>query len=318
MHHLLFEKDITPLHKEPFTGIDRHAISCSGHEIDIITLSGARVYSPPLVGGFIGNDAIAVAMESGVTRQKENAILIDIGVNTEVGIYDGDILHLASAASGPAFEEMSIENGMNAKAGAISRFEFTNGPGSSKIETILDAPVEGICGTGSISILAALIDEGLIDRFGTLLSPKKSPHIQQVGDSRIFKVVQRENGDWILLTQRDIRMIQQSKAAIRAAIEVLFDTAGLEPEDIEDCFITGEFGASLNLQEAFKIGIFPHLPNAEPRQQSNGAIKGANKILCSATGKELCSSISKKARYVNLTSNPLFNEQYAIHRLFQT
>ncbi len=316
MHHILFDKDITPLLNEPFVGIDTHEISCNGQEIDIITLKRTRVYSPPLVGGFIGNDAIAVAVESGVTKKQEKALLVDIGVNTEVGLYDSETLHFASAASGPAFEEMSIEYGMSAKEGAISGFELGNESTSSNTETISDTPAQGICGSGSISILAALVENGLVDRSGTFVSPKESSHIEQRGDSRIFKVI-RGRDDWIVLTQRDIRMIQQSKAAIRAAIEVLLQETGILPEDIEDFYITGEFGASLNPQEAFKISMFPQLPNAEIRQQANGAIKGANKILCSASGEELCHSISEQVRYVNLTSNPLFDKQYAIHRLFQ-
>ena len=316
MHHLLFDKDITPLLIEPFVGIDKHDISCNGQEIDIITLKGTSLYSPPLVGGFIGNDAIAAVIESGISRQEKKALLMDIGVNTEVGLYDGERTYFASAASGPAFEEMSIANGMSAKEGAISGFELGNESTPSNIQTIRNALAQGICGSGSISIVATLVENGLVDRCGTFVSPEESPYIERRGNSRIFKVMRGRN-DWIVLTQRDVRMIQQSKAAIRAAIEVLFQETGIFPEDIEDLYITGEFGVSLNPQEAFRIGMIPKLPNAEIRQEANGAIKGANKILCSASGEELCYSISEQVRYVNLTSNALFDKEYGIHRLFQ-
>lgn len=317
MHHLFFDKDIRPLLKEPFVGINKHDISCTGKEIDMITLNSAEVFSPPLVGGFVGNDAIAVVVESGVMKQQRKAVLIDIGVNTEVGLYDEDKIYFASAASGPAFEEMSIADGMTAEAGAISTFRFGNESQFPNIETIGDEPVQGICGSGSISILAALLEKRLIDEFGTFVSPEESPHVQQLGDSRAFKVARGMNDDWILLTQQDIRMLQQSKAAIRAAIEVLFQEAKVMPEEVQHIFITGEFGASFSFQEAVKIGMFPTLEKAEIIQQPNGGLGGATKILCSADGEELCSSIADRIRYVNLTSNPVFDEQYAIHRVFE-
>ena len=113
----------------------------------------------------------------------------------------------------------------------------------------------------------------------------------------------------IILTQPDIRMLQQSKASIRAAFEIVLQNARLSPSDVETLYLTGVFGSGLIVDDAIRIGLLPVLINAEIKQEPAGACRGADmlhKLEIRKSAEHLVSEIN----YIELTDNPQFKKRF--------
>lgn len=108
--------------------------------------------------------------------------------------------------------------------------------------TIGGGPPRGVCGTGAVSLLAALLELGAVDETGLL-------------DERWEEGFPLGGG--VVFTQRDIRQLQLAKAAIAAAMDALFDAAGLSPSDVKTLYIAGGFGSAIDPQAAARVGLIP-------------------------------------------------------------
>ena len=75
----------------------------------------------PIVAGFVGADAVAVALATRIHESPKVRLAIDIGTNGEVLLGSRDRLWAASAPAGPALEGGQIRHGMRAALGAIDR-----------------------------------------------------------------------------------------------------------------------------------------------------------------------------------------------------
>ena len=111
------------------------------------------------------------------------------------------------------------------------------------------------------------------------------------------------------MTQPDVRMLQQSKAAIRGAFDLLLDHADLSPLDIQKVNLTGVFGTGLSIEDAVRIGLFPELHSSEVCQIRGGAINGAD-LLHQDEYQRIASRIAKETTHINLTDNPTFKKKF--------
>ncbi|HMK98285.1 MAG TPA: ASKHA domain-containing protein, partial [Acidimicrobiales bacterium] len=119
------------------------------------------------------------------------------------------------------------------------------------------------------------------------------------------------HGQDILLTRADVSEIQLAKAAIAAGAEILLAAEGIGADQIDEVLIAGAFGTYLNLESAVAIGMLPHLPATRYRQLGNAAGHGARRMLTSRQSRHEAESISRRARYVELTSCPDFAGTFA-------
>ncbi len=111
MHHLLLRYPTDTLGQLPF---QPHACAAlrfgpadpNNAFADI--LPGAEVALPPLVGGFVGSDALACLIHYGFDRATEPMAAVDLGTNGEVMVTDGKRVVVGSTAAGPAFEGVNI------------------------------------------------------------------------------------------------------------------------------------------------------------------------------------------------------------------
>ena len=81
--------------------------------------AGAEVALPPLIGGFVGSDALACLIYYAFDRAPGPMAAIDLGTNGEVMVTDGRRILVGSTAAGPAFEGVNISCGTRAVDGAI-------------------------------------------------------------------------------------------------------------------------------------------------------------------------------------------------------
>ncbi len=124
------------------------------------------------------------------------------------------------------------------------------------------------------------------------------------------------SGRDIVITQHDVNEIQLAKGAIQAGLNILLELAAISPEQVQEVIVAGAFGSFLNIQSALEIGLFPSLPNAHYRQVGNAAALGAKWILISRLARERATQIARNTRYLELTTYPRFNRQFALAMMF--
>src|SRR5207253_491662 len=165
MHHLLLGIDPSYVGLAPYAPVMRHALVLPARELFLKVAPEARVCLLPLVAGFVGADAVAVALATRIYEGAAIRIAVDIGTNGEVILGSRDRLWACSAPAGPALEGAQIRHGMRGALGAIDRVTVDD---DIHVHTIGETDALGICGSGIIDLLAGLLDRGVIDWTGLI------------------------------------------------------------------------------------------------------------------------------------------------------
>lgn len=307
MHHLLTGLPLDSLAYVPFQPHDRSSVIEATELMDGIFPSKARVSLPPLIGGFVGSDALACLAYFDFDKATAPMAAIDLGTNGEVMVTDGKRILTASTAAGPAFEGVNISCGTRAVDGAItaarlegSQFQFT---------TIADEPPIGLTGSGLLSLIHVLLDGGVIEPGGRM--KEQSPINGEVfgvdphGIRRIALTPDKQ----LWLSQWDVRELQKAKGAIRAAIDILLNRLNLMPSDLERLILTGSFGGQLDTGAVLAVGMIPPVSRESILTIPNGAGLGAAMFL-SDEGFERAEQIAAHAEQVDLDKDPEFDTRY--------
>lgn len=254
-----------------------------------------QVYLAPCISAYLGGD-LTCALLSSPLRQWE--LLIDVGTNGEMALMTPDGLFCCSTAAGPAFEGAGLRCGRIAGPGAIDRVAIREGIPDCRV--IGGGPALGICGTGAIHAVAALLEAGLLDETGLL-------------DERYGEEFPLQNG--VVLTQQDIRQLQLAKAAIAAGADTLLHHAGVSCDRLAGVSLAGGFGSYIDPAAAMRIGLLPRI-SAPVVSMGNAAGMGA--CLCAQSEPALheAERIAQDARTIELASDPFFNERYIEQMLF--
>lgn len=277
----------------------RNPVSLSAAPFDADCLFGTskgRDLLPVCAGAFVGADITCALLSSGIRKENQTALLIDIGTNGEIALWhDGKITCCATAA-GPAFEGSGISCGVGSVPGAIDSVMLVNGRPS--FTTIHQAPVCGICGSGLIDLTAALLDCEQLDETGLL--------DEDVPLSAA-----------LVFTQKDIRQLQLAKAAIAAGIQTLLKQANISETAIETLYIAGGFGSHLNLRSAARIGLIPEALTDRAKVIGNASLAGARQLLLSCKSQEELQRIASASQCINLASSPAFSDAFIENMLFE-
>ncbi|HEU0265121.1 MAG TPA: ASKHA domain-containing protein, partial [Geobacterales bacterium] len=270
------------------------------------------LYLFPLPGGFVGGDLVAFLF--GLERERElvDGLYIDLGTNAEIALtHDREIIATAAAA-GPAFEGGNLSSGMPALAGAISRVILH--AGRLRLETIDNVSPIGLCGSGVLSLLALLLEEGVIDRQGTFVSSTHcgSPLASRVmtGDDGVAFLVYRDATRAIFLSQEDIRQFQLAKGAVAAAMDVLFERLSVEPDAIGQVVLTGSFAAGIQLSDLKKVGLLPESMLKMTRFFPDGARRGVEGAMTMADNFAAVELLARRIRVIPLSGTPAFATQF--------
>ena len=121
MHHLLLGIDPSYVGLAPYAPVMRHPLTLPARDLFLKLPPEARVCLLPLVAGFVGADAVAVALATRIDESPVLRIAVDIGTNGEVLLGSRERLWACSAPAGPALEGAQIRHGMRAAIGAIDR-----------------------------------------------------------------------------------------------------------------------------------------------------------------------------------------------------
>ena len=306
IHHFFCGLPVEQLGRAPYVAVVQEAMQFSAAEIGLKVAPQASVYLPPNIAGYVGADHVSALTVTHAYALGVTTVLVDIGTNTEISLIDEGHIFSCSCASGPAFEGAHIHDGMRAVPGAIEKVSIRSG--KIQVHTIGGQAPLGLCGSGILSAIAEMCNAGLVEPRGT---------IKQEGRGG-FELVSKENsatGRPITITRKDIHEIQLAKGAIRAGIEVLLNHAHLKAAQVQQWVIAGAFGTHIDLGAAVRVGLFPNQPLNRFHQVGNAAGVGARQMLLSTHQRQLASSFLDRVQYVELTTEPDFQNIY-IESLF--
>ena len=308
MHHLLAELPVESLTGTPFQPFSKTAIDDAANLLAGILPAATKVSLPPLIGGFVGSDALACLAYFEFDRAPAPMAAIDLGTNGEVMVTDGDRILTASTAAGPAFEGVNISCGSRAVDGAITGVSLEGK--RLALQTINGAAPIGLTGSGLLSAAHVLRQAEVIEVNGRISKDSQlfSPATVSVGghQSQAIRLVPDSN---LFLTQWDIRELQKAKGAILATINILMRRLNLRPQDMDRVILTGSFGGQIDVEAARAIGLIPPVPLDVVENIPNGAGLGAASFL-SDEGYARAVHIAENAEQIDLDGDPEFLERY--------
>ncbi len=322
MLHLLLGVPPTHIAAAPFTPAFLRSKELPAAELGLGGNARATAITIPGISGYVGADITAAVLASGMTGGKQLCCLIDIGTNGEIVLGNSDSLVCCSTAAGPAFEGAQLRCGIGGVGGAVNAVVL--GDVGLELTTIADEPPAGLCGSGVADILAILLEAGIVDETGRFAERSELAGSPAAGipAALLERIVTLDGqpafvvADQIVLTQKDVREIQLAKAAIAAGIRTLMAHEGVTASQIRTLYVAGGFGSYLRKESAAAIGLIPRELVGKTEVIGNGAGKGAVMGLISRTHWTALADISRKARYLELSSSAAFQEAYVEEMIF--
>ena len=327
MVHLVLGIDPEPLGVAPFIMSARLLPEVRARDLGVPAHPQARAVVFPAFGAYVGGDITAGLLASGMDRDPRIRLFIDIGTNCEIVLGGRDWLLATAAPAGPAFEGASIRCGMRAADGAIEAVAVTE-DGDMKLTVIGDSDPKGLCGSGLVDAVAALVDAGVIDESGRFVQDlparaaapvrRLAERLTMIGKERVFVLHwsaasdpdHRDPAGSVYLSQRDIRELQFAKAAIATGWRILLEEAGLTTEDIKQVLLAGSFGSYLSAKSAIRIGLVPDVGPRRIIAAGNVAGEGAKMALLSVRDRAAALALLGEVKYVELSDRTDFNDRF--------
>lgn len=290
MTNLFLGIDVSPLAASPYEGAAIQTQELSAGIVGFTHIPAAcRIWSMPGVSAFVGGDAVAGLFASGLADQAETSVLMDLGTNGEVVLVSDGRMVATSAAAGPALEGATISCGMRAESGAIERVIL--GEDGFEVVTVDGALPRGICGSGLLDVVALLLDTGMLAPSGRLGST----------------VVLAEG---VEVTQKDLRELQLAKGAIRAALDLLLESADVAVEDVAAVVIAGGFGYHIRPEALVGLGLIPAAWAERITFRGNMALEGGYLALLHESARAKAQEIASRMSSVDLVGMQDFQERF--------
>jgi uncharacterized 2Fe-2S/4Fe-4S cluster protein (DUF4445 family) len=314
MNHLLAGIDVDYLwYVDANDKVPRTPIIKKAKTLGLNVNPEAYVYCLPNVSRFLGGDAVGDVVASGMYNSDKTSLLVDMGTNGEIIFGSKNWLVSCSVASGPAFEGGGVRFGMRAMRGGIEHVEINPKTFRAEYAVIGDTIPRGICGSGIIDAAAEMFSAGILDFAGKIVNGRTS-FVRKGRDGLEYVVVPAEKtaiGRDIVITQRDMDYIMDSKGAACGGILVLMRKFKQSIYDIKNFYLAGAFGAYTDLSNATKLGIFPEFPNAKICPIGNGSVSGAYATLLSTKKRDEAKAVAQNMLYIDLLADVMFAETYS-------
>lgn len=314
MHHLFLELPVRHLGRSPYIPVISTALEVRARDLGFSMAPGAMVYLAPSIAGFVGGDHVAMILGSRIHAATAATLGIDIGTNTEIVLATSGYMMSCSCASGPAFEGAHIRHGMRAVEGAIGKVAWDENRRQMSWETIGGARPLGLCGSGVLDAVAALLKAGIIHRAGGFDRSHPAVRPAEKGKGGEYVIVPESGsgaGHDITITQEDIVAIQLAKSAIASGIQLLLAAGGVTKDDLAQVIVAGAFGSRIDLESAMAVGMVPDLPVEKFVSAGNAAGSGARLMLISRAERTLAERIAQGTKYLELTTVPAFSGTFA-------
>ena len=321
MQHILLGVNPEPLGRGPYLPVWADGVEIDAAELRFHALPRARVFVFPSIAGYIGGDTLAALLTRGPEFYRGTQLLIDVGTNGEVVLAHHGKLVATSCATGPVYEGAHIRCGMRAVPGAIERV-WVDAKGKIRCAAIKETegkgdprPV-GLCGSGVISSVAALVGAGLVGEDGGLAPPGSHPALAgsafgRAEEVKLVAALHSRTGRDIVLTQQDVRSVQLGKSALRAGIEILL--ADCRVTKVDRVLLAGTFGNHLEPEDILRIGMVPPVPVERVRSIGNAAGDGARMALFNRNHRRRATQLARRLRVLELSLRPDFQDLFVTH-----
>lgn len=260
----------------------RKSTITNAEKIGLNLNSDTEVYIPPAIKHEIGADALAMLYKSGILEKDGIFLITDFGTNAEMAlVIDGEIF-TCSAAAGPAIEGQMIKKGRLASPNTISDLDLVDegwmikvlddelitvdgdviNPENGKIinKSKNNVEAKGITGTGVIAAFSL----GLRDKI--------------IEDGKIKYSDKIYLQDDVYLSSEDIVNIGKALGAFRAAHLTLAETAGIDLDEIDACYMAGASGFYVDPLKSLDVGQIP--PSSKEIYQIGNTSLAMAKDIC--------------------------------------
>ena len=323
MLHLLVGADPTPLGVAPFTPRFIQGRQIQAGEIRLLT-DGLVPETPiqllPGFSAYVGADITAGVFASGMVFDPTPSLLVDIGTNGEIVLQSGGKLTACATAAGPAFEGCGLRCGTRAREGAVSDLDLKLNPFSLETETIGGVPLaraNGLCGSAYVDFLATARSCGLLGATGRFDAAvwKNIPAQNRFTDDgeRALCLTDKNGAGALRISEVDVALLSQAKAAIGAGNEILLETAGIRAADLGRVYLAGGFGMHLNVAHAIAIGLLPGFREEQVRVVGNTALAGALLALVDRTTLDEMENLRTQVEVIELNLAADFEDRYIEH-----
>jgi len=251
----------------------------------------------PSLSGFVGSDLLAGIISTNLKQENKKKMLVDFGTNSEIALWDSSTLWITSAAGGPAFEGSGMSCGIPAEKGAIYQTAIDHESIAYKV--IGQISPRGICGSGTVDLIADLLRLGIVLPTGRFI--KSNPPYYEI---------LKEKNDTIKLTKADIDLFQRAKSAVATGIFCLVKQAGISFSELDTLYIGGAFGGVLDIRKAIAVGLIPPVNPDKVLIVEDMALKGCEKILMDSKWHEQIDAIKGKANPLNLSRRDDFYDLF--------
>jgi uncharacterized 2Fe-2S/4Fe-4S cluster protein (DUF4445 family) len=320
MLHLLAGENPTPLGIAPFTArflTSRTLVAADiGFAVDGLA-SDTPIQLLPSIAAYIGADITAGALATGMIFDEAPSLLVDIGTNGEIVLQHGGMLTACATAAGPAFEGCGLKCGTRARDGAVSDLALSLDPYEVHTKIIGGVPLsraEGICGSAYIDFLATARAAGLLGEAGRFIPASWDAlpecHRQSDDDGRALRLC-ADGGPYI--SEVDVALLLQAKAAIGAGIETLLKTAGIRADEITRLYLAGGFGMHLDVPHAIACGLLPGFKPEQVRVVGNTSLAGALLALIDRNTLAEMESLRERVEVIELNLVADFEDRYIEH-----
>lgn len=320
MLHLLAGEDPTSLGIAPFTARFLTGKTMTAADIHLAA-EGLAPDTPiqllPSIAAYIGADITAGVYATGMVFDAKPSLLVDIGTNGEIVLQHGGVLTACATAAGPAFEGCGLRCGTRAREGAVSDLSITLDPLEIRMQTIGGIPparATGICGSAYIDFLASARGCGLLGYAGRFDAAAWAalPETFRLTDDDERALSLAGPGS-PRISEVDVAVLLQAKAAIGAGIETLLETAGIRAEEISRVYLAGGFGMHLNVPNAIAIGLLPGFTPEQVRVVGNTSLAGALLALIDRTTLTEMEALREQVRVIELNLDEGFEDRYVEH-----
>lgn len=301
MLHLLMGLDPTSIGVAPFTPVtlDTHIFNSDEPSLkNIIQMSKTgKIIVCASIASYVGADVLVGILATGIHKAEKPCILLDIGTNGEIVLGSKGKISCCATAAGPAFEGANISCGVAGIQGAIDTVAHDD---AHSFTTIGDKEPIGICGSGLIDVIYSLLKTGIIEESGWM------------EDKEGFYLT-----DNIKLTQKDVREVQNAKAAIAAGLKILIKRSGYTYDDIDKLYLAGGFGTVLNVESTAGIGLIPPELLDKVVPAGNTSLTGITMLMLDKSNLETVEDIKNITEYIELSQDSEFTDEYVDNMFFE-
>jgi uncharacterized 2Fe-2S/4Fe-4S cluster protein (DUF4445 family) len=267
----------------------------------------------PAISSYVGGDIVAGIMGTGLYREEELTLFLDIGTNAEIVIGNKDWLACTACSAGPAFEGGGIEFGMRAARGAIEDLSLDPVTFEPMLLTIGDVRPKGICGSGLIITVAVMFEMGVINNRGKFNRDLNCQRIRENNGVWEFVLAHQEEtqiGRDITLSEIDIDNLIRAKGAVYSGCMTLLEEVGFSMDMIERIILAGGFGSYIDLEKAMTIGLLPEIDPERVIFIGNGSLMGARMSSLTNRIRKDVVEVTKKMTNFELSETPSYMDHY--------